>query len=519
MKRKEGGIMLLCLGMIEDGLGKDILYKNYINTDNPFVLERCEAYRGGGIFNACVLYLARAEELPETFSAQEGAALACIGMPPEAYRRSAMHAIAYDESTELLSLVNEVGRIFFEFNTLEQRLQDSVNKGRSIQYMVEQMAPYFNENELLVCNSDFRMTGQSNKTIHLNEISGLGQPDEDGMLPPDIVTFFKNDVIFAEIRDLREPFVYESSIFLCRAIDMNVFRRGEYACRVIIAEDRNTFRGYEAGLLRFFTGFIQLVYDLSAESSGILPGDHLTDIFIDLLSGSSVEEYRFEKSFFRRGWQKPGPFVCARIMPSDRDYYNRTITYYCRVFNRDIGGCCFFEYEGAIVCVVNLDQYGGAVEEFIAKNIETFRDGNFRVGYSNTFKGIAELRNYYFQAKAALRIGISQAPSIWCHRFSSNALEYIRAKLTEDIDGRYLCAPEILVLDEYDRENGTGLLQTLRLYVDNGMNAIKTAGDLYIHRSTMVYRLERIRELTGIDFKDPARVLYLAISLRLLFKE
>jgi hypothetical protein len=291
--------------------------------------------------------------------------------------------------------------------------------------MVEQMAPYLGGNELLVCNDEFRMIGQSNKTIHLNEISGLGQPGEDGILPPDIVTFFKNDVIFARIRNLKEPFIYESSIFLCRAIDMNVFRRGEYVCRVIVAEDRNTFRGYEAGLLRFFTGFIQLVYDLSADGSDIMPGDHLTDIFIDLLSGASVEDYQLENSFQRRGWQRSGPFVCASIMPSDRDYYNRTITYYCQIFNRDIRGGCFFEHEGSIACVLNLDAYGASLEEFTSRNIETFRDGYFRIGYSNPFKNIAELRHYFFQAKIALKIGISRS-----HRSGSTNFRPTRSAIS-----------------------------------------------------------------------------------------
>ena len=511
--------MVLCAGIVEDWLDREILARNFISTDNPFVLERYELFRGGRVFNACVLYLARADALPEEFTVQEGAALISIGMPPESYLKSPLHILALDKSTDLMDLANDVGRIFFEFNTLEQKLQDSVNKGRSIQYMVEQVAPYLNGNELLVCNDDFRIIGQSNKTLHLNEISGLGQPDEDGILPQEIVTFFKNDVIFAEIRNLREPFVYESSIFLCRAIDMNVFRQGEYACRVVVAEDRNTFRGYEAGLLRFFTGFIQLVYDLTADSSDILPGDHMSDILIDLLRGESVDERLLGNIFLRRGWHHPGPFVCASIMPSDRDYYNRTVAYYCQIFNRDIKGCCFFEYEDAIVSLINLADYGASPEEFMSRNIETFRDGYFRIGYSNTFGIVSDIRHFYFQAKTALRLGIRQSPSLWFHRFSSCVLPYIKAKLTEDIDGRYLCAPELLVLSDYDRDNQTDLLRTLRLYVSNQMNAIKTAGELYIHRSTMNYRLERIKALTGIDFKDPDRLLYLSISLNLLFKE
>ncbi len=511
--------MILCIGMIEDGLEQDILYKNYINKDNPFVLERYAVYRGESNFNACVLYLAQADELPSTFSVQDGAALICIGMPAEIYKKSSMHLIVLKDSTKLLDLANDVGRIFFEYNVLEQKLQDSVNKGRSIQYMVDQMAPYLNGNELLVCNDDFRMIGHSNKTIHLNEISGLDQPAGDGTLPAEVMTFFKNDPIFSEIRDLKEPFIYESSIFVCRAIDMNVFRQGEYVCRTIIAEDRNTFRGYESGLLQFFTGFIQLVYDLSSVGSTILPGDQLVDICVDLLNGELIEQERLEKTFLQRGWDHPGSFVCAKILPSERDYYNRTIAYFCQIYNRDIKGCCFFEYEDAIVSLINLKDYNDSLEQFTATNIETFRDGYFRIGYSNLFNNLADIKQYYFQAKIALKIGLTQSPSIWYHKFSAITMSYMKYKLTEDIGGRYLCAPEILTLYNYDRENQTELLPTLRKYIDNQMNAIKTASELFIHRSTIVYRLERIKELTGIDFKNAEEALYLNISLKLLFEE
>ena len=511
--------MVLCIGLVEDGLTHEVLYRNDAGSDNPFVLERYEVFRGGRVFCSCVLYLARAAELPGEFSVQEGAALVSIGMPPEAYKNSPLQLLVLDGATELLELVNEVGRIFFEFNTLEQKLQDSVNKGQSIQHMVELMAPYFGGNELLVCNADYRMIGHSNETNRLSELSGLGQPGQDGYLPPEIVTFFKNDPIFSQIRNLKEPIVYESSIFICRAVVMNVFRQGEYVCRVIIAEDRNTFRGYEAGLLRFFTGFIQLVFDLTADGSDILPGDHMADVFIDLLDGGSAEAYRLQESFARRGWQQGGPFLCASIMPSERDYYNRTIAYYCQVFNRDIRGCCFFEYEGAIVSVVNLSDYGGSPDEFMSKNIVTFRDGYFRIGFSNTFKSISELKQHFFQAKTALTFGIGRSPSIWYHKFSGCALQYMRSKLTEDIDGRYLAAPEVTVLMDYDRDNGTELLRTLTLYVKNRQNALKTAADLFIHRSTMLYRLERIKELTGLDFRDSEKMLYLDISLNLLISE
>lgn len=505
--------MTLCLGIIEDGLRRRVVFKNFVETDNPFILERCEIYDGSSVLNTGVLYIAYAENLPEEILIQDGAAMLCIGRPPEAYRKPPLRLIVLDGPENVVTLSNEVHRIFFEYHTLEQKLQDAVNKGRSIQYLIDLMAPYFNENELIVNNAEFRFLGFSNKTERVMEISGYDQPDSNGMLPPEIVEYFKNDIIFAQIRDLTEPFIYEPSIFLCRIMCSNVFFRGEYACRVMVSEDRNTFRGYEAGLLRFFASFIQLVFDLSADDNMIMPRDHMTDMFADLLRGESVDRWRLDNSISQRGWRISGSFLCASIMLSDRDYYIRTIPYYCQQFNTNIPGSCSFEFDRGIVCVVDLDYFDGSPECFMQTYLKTFRDGYLRVGYSNVFSDILDLRYYYMQAAIALQIGLKQSASQWYHKFADIVFHYMASKLTEELDGRFLCAPELLVLSKYDQENQGDYIHTLKLYLDNQLNAVKTAQDLFIHRATMKYRLKRIETLTGIDFKNPKQLLYLNMSL------
>ena len=511
--------MTLCLGIVEDALGHPVLYRNFLNTDNPFVLERCEIYNGGSVLNTGVLYIATADMLPEDLTTQEGAALLCIGTPPCTYQKTPLRLLTLGTDISLTALSNDVNRIFFEYTTLEQQLQDCINKGRSIQHMVELMAPYFNGNELTVCTDEYKIIGKSNETIHLNEISGMSLPDRDGIIPSEVVTFFKNDIIFNRVKTCTEPFIYDSSIFICRAICMNVFRHGEYACRVILAEDVNTFRGYEEGLVRFFTAFIQLIYNLAAEKSDILSRDHMADMFIDLLNGESIASQRIESRLTQRGWQLSGPFLCLRIRPSERDYYTRTIPFYCQTFNRDFKGGCFFEYDGIIVGVIDLNYYEASAVSFTASYQETFRDGDFRVGFSNNFSNITDLQSSHFQAKVALETGQKQFPSRWFFKFSDICLHYMETKLTEELDGRFLCAPEILTLFEYDKSNGSSYLNTLKAYLNNQMNAVKTAKELFIHRATMVYRLERIHQLTGIDFKDPDKILHLVISTNLLIKD
>lgn len=54
-------------------------------------------------------------------------------------------------------------------------------------------------------------------------------------------------------------------------------------------------------------------------------------------------------------------------------------------------------------------------------------------------------------------------------------------------------------LVSYDEQYETDLLQTLETFLDADGNVAKTAQRLFTHRHTIYYRLERVRELTGLD--------------------
>ena len=51
------------------------------------------------------------------------------------------------------------------------------------------------------------------------------------------------------------------------------------------------------------------------------------------------------------------------------------------------------------------------------------------------------------------------------------------------------------------------LMETARAFLQNDMNLTTTAKQLYIHRNTLIYRLDKIRKETGFDlrrFRDAA---------------
>jgi len=57
-------------------------------------------------------------------------------------------------------------------------------------------------------------------------------------------------------------------------------------------------------------------------------------------------------------------------------------------------------------------------------------------------------------------------------------------------------------LNEYDRDNKSDFYKTLQVFILNDRNLVKSAELLYIHRNTLVYRINRIIDLTGINLNS-----------------
>jgi sugar diacid utilization regulator len=66
----------------------------------------------------------------------------------------------------------------------------------------------------------------------------------------------------------------------------------------------------------------------------------------------------------------------------------------------------------------------------------------------------------------------------------------------------------------YDEERQADLVHTLGVYLDHGGNYDDTAAALHIHRSTLRYRLQRIRELSGYDLSHADTRLNLHVAVR-----
>ena len=142
------------------------------------------------------------------------------------------------------------------------------------------------------------------------------------------------------------------------------------------------------------------------------------------------------------------------------------------------------------------------IEELAAGIAETLNAEFFTkvsIGISSVVDGLKDLARAYKEARISLEVGkvfdteknivsyenlgigrlIYQLPTTLCEIFLDEVFK--RGSL-----------------DSLDRET----LMTVQSFFENNLNVSETSRKLFVHRNTLVYRLEKIRKLTGLDLRE-----------------
>lgn len=104
----------------------------------------------------------------------------------------------------------------------------------------------------------------------------------------------------------------------------------------------------------------------------------------------------------------------------------------------------------------------------------------------------------------------------WILTFGECALEHLIRTLPTPLMPGHLISSDISALIDYDRENGTQYFDTFREYLLQERGIPRTSQALIIHRTTLLYRLQKIRTLIHGNPDDPWRRLYWMLSLWIL---
>lgn len=135
----------------------------------------------------------------------------------------------------------------------------------------------------------------------------------------------------------------------------------------------------------------------------------------------------------------------------------------------------------------------------------------WRAGLSDQFGGTGNLGDAVRQARWALETVSPDGHGLAL--YGEGSPSFLPRTLAES----NLTADRVLgALIEYDREQGTELIKTLRVYLECDRSPSRASERLFIHTQTVNYRITRIQEMTGRSMRSTGDVSELWFALRAL---
>jgi purine catabolism regulator len=135
-------------------------------------------------------------------------------------------------------------------------------------------------------------------------------------------------------------------------------------------------------------------------------------------------------------------------------------------------------------------------------------------GLSGPAKTLNEWPETYRQAVQAMKIAkLLKLPHFV--EFNSLGIYQLLAQLENTPILQQFCERLIGPLARYDKQHNSELVHTITAYFNHHANISQTAEALFIHRNTLLYRLDRIQELTGQNLNQSDNRLSLHLALKL----
>jgi purine catabolism regulator len=167
---------------------------------------------------------------------------------------------------------------------------------------------------------------------------------------------------------------------------------------------------------------------------------------------------------------------------------------------------------GDVTLLDGIEQHAQRTRERIAERAPQVE---VAIGIGRPGAGLAGLRRSFAQAQESLSLVRSLFGGGRVLSFGDLTLYHLLGRLQACDELAEFYEQTLSSLETYDAGHDTQLVDTLEAFFSQHGNVSQTAERLYLHRNSLLYRLERIAEITGLDLDDADARFALQLALKL----
>ncbi|MCD8330357.1 MAG: helix-turn-helix domain-containing protein [Lachnospiraceae bacterium] len=419
--------------------------------------------------------------------------------------------LALRPDEEGYQVLNEIQCVFDRCDAWNLEIHRLVTEGAGMTPILETTAAFL-KNPLLVMGLDFTRTAEAGG----EKLPGRARLFSEDGVNMEYMNALLQDASYQKMAESREVVLFPGYISGCRTLNRNLYVEGKPTHRLVLTECERPLTEGCVCILEELTG--RLEYLLSQEAAAPA-ADDLEQIFQRILSDRTADYMQISRQLSAAGWSAGHEYLCLILQITYLNQKQLSTRAICQYIRKQMEDSVSFLYREEIVTFFDLTRLELDEEAVASQLVYFIRDSYLKAGYSRTMQGHMNLRRQYVQASTALDVGSRKSPYLWIHHFSQVALTYIMEQTTRRLPGNMLCHEGLLRLKQADEKNHTEYMTTLKAYLDQHLSATQAAKQLFVHRSTFLYRLDKIKEILGSDLENPDELFYLELSIRLLEQE
>lgn len=156
----------------------------------------------------------------------------------------------------------------------------------------------------------------------------------------------------------------------------------------------------------------------------------------------------------------------------------------------------------ALIKAVTDDMENGDFPQLAAAIFETvFSETSVKIsiGVGKCKTDISQLRDSYIEAQKAIEVGLMFNSANFVHIYDNLLLERFISEIPEEISSTYL---KNVFTDEFSKMFTPEMAATVENLFNNSLNLSEASRRLYVHRNTLVYRIEKIKKMTNLDLRN-----------------
>jgi sugar diacid utilization regulator len=234
------------------------------------------------------------------------------------------------------------------------------------------------------------------------------------------------------------------------------------------------------------------------------------DLIEDLLTGTDNESAYERAEALQHNLRCPHCVAVLRWENTDSDLVDKAAAHWAKRIGRD----CLVTCRNATTILVSAGELDHAdLHRAISADVGSNRGS---IGLGSLVDAPSALPRSLSEAQRAFKIKQASPTPYGSRRFEDLGVYRILDSGEGRPEVRTFVQEWLGALLDYDRTKGAELVKTLAHYLDCGGNYDLTAKSLQIHRSTLRYRLARIRDITDRDLQDVDTRLNLHLATRVL---